>query len=337
MTSSGRVADARAVLPGTREVWTTQGWATAAPTSLSAAELAEVRWAYRTGRFAVPGHAFAVRSTSPGVGRYLDHAWSACARPGDAGMWYSIVEGIGGPWPYTLYAGSELAVQTASPARVLAHLSWRVNQRVIHGPGDHVVVHAAAAARDGVGVLLPAGTEAGKSTLVAGLVRAGFDYLSDEAVGVEPDTLDLVPYPKPLSLDTGSWSVLPKLRPDVDEATRPYLAEQWQVPPRAIRRGVRIGSVAAGVVILPRYEAGAVTRLDPVGRAEALLDVLQQTFRLAQRGSYSLEVLARLLRRARCYRLTVGDLDVACSEVTRAVSQVEGSGGDVEDRAGGAP
>ena len=43
--------------------------------------------------------------------------------------------------------------------------------------------------------------ESGKTTLTAGLVRAGFDYLSDEAVAFDWDTLDIVPYAKPLSID----------------------------------------------------------------------------------------------------------------------------------------
>ena len=55
--------------------------------------------------------------------------------------------------------------------------------------------------------------ESGKTTLTTGLVRAGFCYLTDEAVSFDWETGVIEPFPKPLSIDPGSWFLFPELEP----------------------------------------------------------------------------------------------------------------------------
>jgi hypothetical protein len=59
-------------------------------------------------------------------------------------------------------------------------------------------------------------------------------------------------------------------------------------------------------------------------RSEALVTLLEQTFRFHDDGPRTLEVLGRFLERADCYRLVNGDLDEACTEVERLVATVRG-------------
>ena len=83
--------------------------------------------------------------------------------------------------------------------------------RLVASTWTGAVCHAGAVAHEGNGVLFPADPESGKTTLTCGLVRAGFSYLSDEAVAFRPGTSVIEPYPKPLSLDRGSWFLFPDL------------------------------------------------------------------------------------------------------------------------------
>ena len=97
-------------------------------------------------------------------------------------------------------------------ARLVADIVLALNALAIpewHG----VVCHAGGVARDGSGVMLPAEPESGKTTLTAGLVRHGFDYLTDEGVAFRPGTNIVEPYPKPLSIDVGSWPLFPEFEP----------------------------------------------------------------------------------------------------------------------------
>ena len=68
----------------------------------------------------------------------------------------------------------------------------------LHAP-DHVFVHAGVVGVEDRAIVLPGRSFAGKTTLVAALVKAGAEYWSDEYAVLDPDGL-VHPYPKPLSV-----------------------------------------------------------------------------------------------------------------------------------------
>jgi hypothetical protein len=68
----------------------------------------------------------------------------------------------------------------------------------LHAP-NHVFVHAGVVGVDGHAIVLPGRSFAGKTTLVAALVKAGAEYWSDEYAVLDADGL-VHPYPKPLSV-----------------------------------------------------------------------------------------------------------------------------------------
>lgn len=283
--------------------------------------------AYVTTRFDALGHAFAVLTDDAALGRHLDRVLASLAAPAEPEAMYRLTSTGEAVDHYELSFGDEVLLRTASAARALGHLIWHINRCAVERGSSHsVLVHAAGASRRGVGVVLPAPMECGKTTLVAGLVRAGFAYLTDEAVAVDSDTLTLRPYPKPLSIDPGSWRVLPELRPQVEAGVERYLSRQWQVPPDGIRPGAVSGPVPPRLVVSPRYEAEATTTLEPVRRAEMVRMLAEQTFHLHDAGRRNLTVLAELVRRCDCYRLTVGDLDRACELLIELTETVDAGG-----------
>lgn len=274
-------------------------------------------WGHVTSRFVALGHDFRVRTTEAALGVFLDQAFSALARPGAAAVTYSIVEtaGTGVEARHAFYRDEQRLISSDRPSQVLEYLVWRVNQEVARTP-DALLVHAAAAEREGVGVVLPAPMEAGKTTLVAGLVRAGWRYLTDETVAIDDRTGLIQPYPKPLSVDRGSWTVLAELAPEVGPRVAPYLKDQWLVAPDAIRPHAVGGPVAPSLIVAHHYRAGAETRLEPAGPAEIVALMAEQTFNFRVAAGTNLDRLAAVVAGARCYRLTVGDLDLACELIT---------------------
>jgi hypothetical protein len=64
---------------------------------------------------------------------------------------------------------------------------------------EHVFVHAGVVGVGGRAIVLPGRSFAGKTTLVAALVKAGTEYWSDEYAVLDADGL-VHPYPKPLSV-----------------------------------------------------------------------------------------------------------------------------------------
>jgi hypothetical protein len=184
-----------------------------------------------------------------------------------------------------------------------------------------VVSHAGGVARDGFACVLPAHMESGKTTLTAGLVRAGFDYVSDEAVafGVADGVID--PYPKPLTIDPGSQFLFPELEPPLPPGCEREEGAQWQVPPSAIRRDAVAGACRARWILFPSYQEGVKTRLQPLARAEALVELAKNTFRFRDQPRRALDLLSVVVREVECHRLSVGDLDDAVRVVSDLIER----------------
>jgi hypothetical protein len=198
------------------------------------------------------------------------------------------------------------------------------------GSWEGVVCHAGGVSRDGAGFVFPADMEQGKTTLTTGLVRAGFRYLTDEGVAFRPGTAEIEPYAKPMSIDPGSWHLFPELEPRVDLAADDYKKDQWQVPPASVRPDAAGGVCVARGIVFPQYQGGEHTMLEPIGRAEALVELAKNTFNFRTRGREALEALAVVVRDVDCYRMTVGDLDTACALVDELAATLTGVGADDE-------
>ena len=213
----------------------------------------------------------------------------------------------------------ELAAQEQVRGRIVSTVVHTLARQMIEAC-DALGIHAGGVVRHGVGVALPAQMESGKSTLTTGLIRAGFDYLTDEAVLLDWETLTAIPFPKPISLDPGSWYLFPELEP---QAALPpgYKDAQWQIPPSAIRADAVGGPCRIRYFVFPEYANGAETRLTPLRRAEATIELAKNTFRFNERPRRSLDALALAVRDADCYKLAIGDLETAVALLTQLVEQ----------------
>lgn len=72
----------------------------------------------------------------------------------------------------------------------------------------HVALHAGAVERDGAVLVLPGASGAGKTTLTAALMQAGWSYLTDEIVAIDLDDLSVRRYPKCLRMTQTSVALL---------------------------------------------------------------------------------------------------------------------------------
>jgi hypothetical protein len=289
-------------------------------------ELDELEWPYTTDTFEALGHRFALRTTDVRFGRVFDELYRACSTKGRPSTWYSVRHDGDDDAERELFVDGERIAGIGNPSWLLGYLTWHVNHQVIATGGRFVLLHAAAASLGGVAVVLPGDPEAGKTTLVAGLVRAGFAYLTDEATAIDPETLQIIPYPKPLSIDRGAWSVLADLAPASGDALARYCTDQWRIRPESFRPDAVGSPVVPKLVIFPEYRPDAATLVEPVARSEALLGLLRSTFSFHDAARRNVEVLGRTLAGARCYRLRSGYLNEACQAVTRLVVAVSQEG-----------
>lgn len=276
-------------------------------------------WSWTSPAYRALRHSFRVRSDDPTVADYLEEVFAALRTDQPAQATYSLLDrrpSTGAA--FALYCDDERIALTGTRSPALATLLWHVNKEVVRRTAaPYVQWHAAAAVRDGVCVVLPAPMESGKTTTVAGLLLAGYQYLTDEAVAIHGDSLLVEPFPKALSVDRGSWCVLAELKPRL----RP-VQDQWQVPPARVRPDVVALPTQPRLVVLPRYRPDARTRLEPLRRSHALTQVAQSSFGFAEDPGRNLDVAARVLAACDCYELTIGDLATAVSLIDGLVDRV---------------
>jgi hypothetical protein len=263
-------------------------------------------------------HTFSVRCDDPGIRDYVSRVLSrfAVAEGGTSDHAYEVVD-LGPSQTqsrYRLLVDGRLTLVSGSSGNILADLFAHVNLDTVEATRELVLVHAGAVvAPNGLGMLLPAPSGAGKTTLVAGLIEAGFGYLSDEAAVLDPSTGDLLPYPSHLSLKGKSRDRFRDAMPD--RADVRLSDDAWHVDPDAIRPGAVGSRCEVGFVIPHRYEPGADIRVEPLSRAAACVELSRNLMTPRRDAAGTLVVLAEACRTARCYRLTSGDLDGAVEAI----------------------
>jgi hypothetical protein len=257
------------------------------------------------------------------LGEHLEWLFDAFPEPQSARC-YEVRASEDAPG-YELRLGDHVETQGHHPAAFFSSLVQWINRTAVD-PSYALTSHAGGVERDGVACVLPADPESGKTTLTTGLVRAGFSYLSDEAVAFDWVTGTTEPFPKPLSIDPGSQHLFPDLRPPIEDlgigGSDDESADQRQVPPRAIRADAVGGAARAALLVFPKYVADASTHLEPISRAEALIEMAKSTFSFRDQSRRALDALAPVVRDAGCARLVVGDLDEACAIVAELMAQV---------------
>lgn len=298
---------------------------------MSPDELQRVRWKGEA-TYRVLSYYFGVRWNSAPIGDYVRSVLEPFAVPPDPGehrnpptpgtppTYFLIKRRPSDDARYELLYGDQNAFNTMirSPqlTDVLTHLFWNINSETTRRTGDLLLIHAGAVLTPaGDGLLLPAPSGSGKTTLVAGLVRQGFGYLSDEAGAIDPVTGRLHPYPKALTLKSAPAELFPDLV--AVNGRRDLLPGIWHVRPQDIRPGSVGGPSEVRFVVAPRYRRGARTELAPMSRAAGVVELGDNTMNLLFYRSRALTLLARVVARARCYRLEYGDLGQGVRAIER--------------------
>lgn len=294
------------------------------------------------GTFEALGHRYTIDCDDAAVSTWLAEILGHLSADGDASgadraltryRLMHLAEADNAEW--VVQRGTDHVTSSKSASTALAYLLWLLNQDTIAASADRfLLVHSGAVEIDGAAVVLPAPMESGKTTLTAGLVTRGAGYLTDEAAAIHPTELTVQPYPKPLSVDEGSYEVLAHLRPDLPDGMDRYVEHQWHVPPAAFGPSSIGAAAPLGLIVLPRYVEGSTTESTPISPAEAAVALLENSFNGADLGETAFRAACAAARTAPAHRLVVGDLADACTEVARLRAALPS---DRAEAAGGGP
>jgi hypothetical protein len=290
--------------------------------------------------FRMLSYYFSVRWTVEAAGRRVLYTLGDFAVPIDRDEYpeirapgvppqYSIVKGPPSDRRYHLVYGESVMFSSHKMGWLLSQLFWHINAQTIRHSGEFFIVHAGAVASPaGEGIILPSRSGGGKTTLVTGLIQAGFQYMSDEGAAVDPVSRMLYPYSRALSFKPGHAALFPDLYQLVDG--RDWLGGQRWINPADIRQGALGAPCPIRFILAHEYRAGAQTDLTPLTPAQAVMELLTNALNLPRYRARALPLVADVVRRAQCYRLISGGLD----EAVRTITELTGASQSVPARAG---
>ena len=199
-------------------------------------------------------------------------------------------------------------------------LEWGMNWCVTSTAHHFLMCHSAVLAWNNLAVILPAPPGSGKSTLCAALTMSGWRLLSDELALLDPETLLLSPFVRPVSLKNASINLIGKR----------YPAAEFTVPVRDTIKGevahmrptvesVRQSTSLAKPrwLIFPKYVKDVELELQPMQKSEAVAELAKNAFNFRGFGAKGFATLSALVESVDCYRLNYSSLDQAIEKFNR--------------------
>ena len=204
--------------------------------------------------------------------------------------------------PYhLLYRGIEQIARTRDLSAALAVLESNLHTQTAEAATDALFVHAGVAAWCGRAIVVPGRSFSGKTSLVAALVRAGAEYLSDEYAVFGADGL-VSPYPKTLSFR--------------DPAGQPLQKRTVE----SLGGRIAAGPLPVALVLDTRFLADARWRPRPVSAGAALWTLLDNTVQVRRRPEWALGVLNRAVAGAKAVKSRRGEADAVAAWALKRLS-----------------
>lgn len=197
-------------------------------------------------------------------------------------------------------------------------LEWGTNFLIGRRFNDTLLLHAGVVEKDGIALVMPALPGSGKSTLTAALSLRGWRLLSDEFGALDLARGSLRPVLKPVALKNDSIEVIARFEPGAERGPVFPKTRKGRVvhlaPSRAAVAGLH-EHAWPGAVLLPRWQAGSSTRLEPVMPQMAFSALAFNAFNYAVLGARGFEAAVALSQACPTWQLIYSDLDDALARL----------------------
>ncbi len=193
--------------------------------------------------------------------------------------------------------------------------SWLIFEQVIYPVTAELLkqlhlfnIHCAAAAKDGTAILFPAQAKSGKSTLSINLLKAGFDFLSDDICFIRKNSSKVIAlgFPEPIKIWDNTIKFFPELSFLVNKQPCIHYKKILDVE-KHFPDKIKLQAVP-GFLILPKISNCKVSKLYPVSKTDTLVELIPQSVMVANKTvvGYNMEILTALVNQCECYRLEAG-------------------------------
>jgi Coenzyme PQQ synthesis protein D (PqqD) len=198
-------------------------------------------------------------------------------------------------------------------------------------------LHAGGVALDDKAMLLVGRSRSGKTTLTAALLALGWDYLSDDMILMERDSLEALAMPCSLGIKRGGWELLaarfPKLAPPRTHLRADGEVVSYLSPPSSRRSFYAPRPVRW--IVFPNLSPDTRGSLRPLPRLEGLQRLMRHCCGIPSALiSSDIRRLIEWSQAISWFEMSVSDLDTAMARLTRITTAERVAAGQEAREAG---
>ncbi len=214
--------------------------------------------------------------------------------------------------PYLLSASGKAVFRGSNPVAALAFLEWFVINAVVQRNLTHIMLHASALAFGNMGVIFPASSGSGKTTIALALIAQGFQYLSDEVAVIDAEYLTLHPLPRGLVIRKNAFHLLQSLnKPPPSAGFYPQTSSshfRYFNPTAFTHQAAEQPVSVKHVIFLDKPAVSTKTHLKKIPKAQAVSQLLSCSFANRPLAEGNIAHCIKLSQRTECYALTGNNL-----------------------------
>ncbi len=231
------------------------------------------------------------------------------------------------PWSrsqFVIRTNKEDRVAGTALTTVLPEIEAALAQHLLVDRTEFLAIHAGIMSCRNQGIMLPACSGIGKSTLCAMLLLRGWQYLSDEHCLIHPQTLHVHPYPRALSVKESGMDRLAQLGFHV------LRGDGFNYRSRKQLGYVKVSDVrpdAVGSACPIRWQMflfrakEPTPKATPLSAAEAFMFTYGYGMNTLPHHHRGVEALLTVVRQAHAFRLDLGDLEESVSMLESLVTE----------------
>ena len=215
-------------------------------------------------------------------------------------------------WPFSMVTPAGRFAESASWEPVFGYLMNQLHAWMWARLPDVLPLHSGAVAWQEQGLLIPAASGGGKTTLALELATAGWDYLSDEFAPICLSTFHVLPFARRPHVSVDAVRALLGQRAERVLAGKAFLDDDGT--DRYLVSISDVGSVGSAsevsLLVFPEMSAAGLG-LASLSKPEALtmLAACALSHQYATEWQLrAIDALVTIVRRARCYRLSLGPI-----------------------------
>lgn len=225
------------------------------------------------------------------------------APPGRVDRMLSVFRDEGRYW---IYGDDEMKCQPELRADLLDAFDTHLRAAFAEFARHTLFVHGGVVGWKGKAVIFPGKSQAGKSTLVAALVKAGAEYFSDE-YAVLDETGHVHPFAKPLSLREAPGS------------------RQRELPVEALGGIPADRPLPVGLVVLAQYRDNARWNSHSLTPGEGALEILAHTIAARRWPAFALSVLGAVASQAKIIQSDRGEASDTVPSLMAIMDDIAGN------------